>query len=99
MADDDRTTRDTQDNTAEERRDSGMPGGGAGRRDEVGHTGVYPLSASQGVSEDAPVVAEGAVGQGDRGIEGYQDSGDSGVIPDKELTGTSSGEEAGAGGI
>ncbi len=58
-------------------RDSGMPGGGAGRREEPGRTGVYPLSASQGADEDAPVVSEGAFGQGDRGTAGAQDSGDS----------------------
>src|SRR5262249_8662830 len=26
------------------RNESGLPGGGVGRKDEVGHTGVYPLS-------------------------------------------------------
>ena len=98
------------DNTADERRDSGMPGGGAGRRDEVGHTGIYPYSASQGASGDAPAVAEGALGQGDRGVEGYQDSGDSGLdatfnpgaasgASGGEMTGDTSADQAGAGGI
>lgn len=97
------------DNPTEERPDGEMPGGGAGRRDEVGHTGVYPYSASQGASGDAPAVAEGALGQGDRGVEGYQDSGDSGLdatfdretaaAPGGELTGDTPADQAGAGGI
>lgn len=38
----------------EGRRDSGLPGGGKGRRDEVGHTGVYPASGPLPPG-DAPV--------------------------------------------
>jgi hypothetical protein len=64
-------------NANQSQRDSGMPGGGAGRREDPGRTGVYPLSASQGADNDAPVVSEGAFGQGDRGTQGAQDSGDS----------------------
>lgn len=60
--------------------DSGLPGGGVGRREEPGKTGIYPLSASQGAKPDSPIKAEGAFGQGDRGIEGYADSGDSGLL-------------------
>lgn len=62
-------------------RDSGMPGGGAGRRDEVGHTGVYPVSASEGAPGDAPVQPEASWGQGERGAAGYEDSGESAIEP------------------
>lgn len=55
----------------------GMPGDGAGRRDDTGISGVYPLSASQGADPNAPIVTEPAFGQGDRGAAGYNDSGDS----------------------
>jgi hypothetical protein len=57
--------------------ESGVPGGGVGRRDEPGHTGVYPMSASEGASADAGTKGEMAWGQGERGAEGYEDSGDS----------------------
>ncbi len=58
-------------------RESGQPGSGAGRTDVPGHTGVYPLSASEGASGEAPVRREPAWGQGERGAAGYEDSGDS----------------------
>jgi hypothetical protein len=57
--------------------ESGSPGGGAGRRDEPGHTGVYPMSASEGASPDAPIKGEMSWGQGERGAESYYDSGSS----------------------
>lgn len=68
-----------------QRDESGMPGGGAGRTDVVGHTGVYPLSADEGASGGAKVQPEEAFGQGDRGAAGYQDSGGSAIIPPNEL--------------
>jgi hypothetical protein len=55
----------------------GVPGEGAGRREEVGHTGVYPFSASGGASGDAPLIGQQEWGQGDRGAPGYENSGDS----------------------
>ena len=39
-------------------RESGMPGGGQGRRDAVGPTGVYPVSSSAGASGDARIGVE-----------------------------------------
>ena len=48
-------------------RESGMPGGGRGRRDAVGRSGVYPESASERPSADAPVRNQNAWGQGERG--------------------------------
>src|SRR5690242_3964907 len=55
--------------------DRGLPGGGKGRRDDVGRTGVYPVSAADGADPSAPIQGEMGWGQGDRGAEGYYDSG------------------------
>jgi hypothetical protein len=49
----------------------GMPGGGAGRRDEPGRSGVYPFESSD-VPEDASVLVSGAWGRSD-----YEESGES----------------------
>ena len=64
-------------------RESGMPGGGAGRRDEgLGRSGVYPVSGPHPPGE-APIVAPGSWGQGARGAAGYEDHGESELnIPD-----------------
>lgn len=53
---------------------SGMPGGGRGRVDRVGRSGVYPASGPW-PDQNAPVQGEASWGQGDRGAAGYQDSG------------------------
>jgi len=53
-----------------------MPGGGAGRKDAVGKTGVYRVSGPQPPG-DAPIVAMGSWGQGARGAAGYEDHGES----------------------
>jgi hypothetical protein len=53
---------------------------GKGRRDETGHSGVYPMSAPEGASPDAELKGEAAWGQGDRGAAGYDDHGDSEVM-------------------
>jgi hypothetical protein len=66
-------------------RESGMPGGGSGRRDAVGRSGVYPESASERPSSDAPVRTEKAWGQGERGAAGYQDSGASEMASSEEI--------------
>ncbi len=59
---------------------AGMPGDGAGRREDVRGSGVYPMSGPE-PSADAPLQPEGSWGQGDEGVRGYQDSGTSEVIP------------------
>jgi len=60
-----------------EQRESGMPGGGAGRRDEgLGRSGVYPASGPHPPG-DATVVTPGSWGQGVRGAAGYEDHGES----------------------
>ncbi len=61
----------------EAKRESGQPGGGQGRRDEVGRSGVYPMSGEERPSGDAEVRTQAAWGQGDRGAEGYEDAGGS----------------------
>lgn len=59
---------------AASRRESGRPGGGAGRRDEVGGSGVFPASAGNAPA-DAEIRTPMAWGQGERGAAGYEDSG------------------------
>lgn len=59
----------------EEKRESGMPGGGQGRRDEVGQTPVYPLSSGEMPQSDEYIRTPGELGQRGRGLEGYNDSG------------------------
>ncbi len=60
--------------------ESGMPGGGRGRKDETGRSGVYPVSHMGGASPQATTRGEMEWGQGERGAEGYYDHGDSEVV-------------------
>jgi hypothetical protein len=77
-------------------RESGQPGGGAGRRDEVGPTGVYPMSGGIPAGKHLEIRTPAAWGQGDRGAEGYYDAGGSElVMRDGQLLG---GLTAGPGG-
>ncbi len=82
-----RTTRRTP--TKRARRESGMPGGGAGRREEAGGSGVYPASGPE-PEENAPYHGMASWGQGERGAAGYEDSGrseltrDVGQAPDEK---------------
>lgn len=57
----------------------GAPGGGRGRRDEVGGSGVHPASAGE-APPGAVKRTPAEWGQGDRGAEGYEDSGASGLF-------------------
>jgi CBS domain-containing protein len=60
-------------------RKSGHPGGGAGKKDKVGPSGVHPMSGPHPRS-DAPLVWwPGAWGQGKRGAAGYENHGESGL--------------------
>lgn len=61
---------------SEKERESGLPGGGSGRKDEVGRSGVYPMSGPH-PKGDAPIVTPGSWGQGKRGAAGYEDHGES----------------------
>jgi hypothetical protein len=65
---------------AGEERESGRPGGGAGRRDEVGQSGVYPMSGGLPKGKHPEIRTPAAWGQGDRGAEGYNDSGGSELV-------------------
>lgn len=58
------------------KRESGKPGGGQGRRDDVGRSGVYPMSGPHPPG-DVPIRTEPAWGQGERGAAGYEDHGNS----------------------
>jgi hypothetical protein len=68
----------------DDQRESGLPGGGAGRRDEAGGSGVYPQSAPN-VPEDAVTRGLQSWGQGDRGSAGYDDAGASEVFSEEEV--------------
>ncbi|HET8626309.1 MAG TPA: DUF5335 family protein [Thermomicrobiales bacterium] len=58
-------------------RESGLPGGGQGRTDDIGgRSGVYPASGP-GAPADAKPQGMASWGQGQRGAAGYQDHGDS----------------------
>jgi hypothetical protein len=57
-------------------RESGQPGGGRGRTDEVGHTGVYPGSGPYPPGEAAVRTPESFV-HGQRDAEGRQVEGGS----------------------
>jgi len=74
-----RTTKESEEGQFtdnEDANESGMPGGGRGRIDEVGHSGVYPASGPE-PEGNAALRIPGEWGQGGRGVEGYQDHGDS----------------------
>ncbi len=69
------------------KRESGLPGGGAGRKDEVGRSGVYPMSGPHPPGP-AEVRTEAGWGQGERGAAGYEDHGGSELSWDgRELLG------------
>ncbi len=69
-------TKQTTDPREPDPRESGLPGGGAGRKDEVGRSGVYPASGPLPPG-DAEYRGEMEWGQGSRGPEGYEDHGTS----------------------
>src|SRR4051794_1385538 len=60
--------------SAPDKRESGEPGGGQGRRDEVGATGVYPLGA-ENIPPDVQIRMAGSWGGGD-----YYESGGSELV-------------------
>lgn len=59
-------------------RESGQPGGGGGRKDEVGRSGVYPASGPY-PEGNAEFRGQTSWGQGERGAAGYEDHGSSGL--------------------
>ena len=80
----------------EQKRESGEPGGGQGRVDEVGGSGVYPVSSMEGASGDAEIRGEMSWGQGEQGAAGYEDSGGSelgDIRPEGWTSGATTGDE------
>lgn len=69
-----------KENELDNRRESGKPGGGQGRRDEVGQSGVYPMSAGIPEGRHLEIRTMASWGQGKRGAEGYEDSGGSELV-------------------
>jgi len=67
--------------------DTGRPGDGRGRgrRDVTGITNVYPASGPVKPPADAKAQPMGTFGQGDRGPQGFEDSGSSEIIPTQRL--------------
>src|SRR6266853_4936455 len=68
--------KDEENKSRKEQRESGLPGGGAGRKDEVGRSGVYPMSGPHPAG-DAEIRGQASWGQGERGATGYEDQGSS----------------------
>jgi hypothetical protein len=67
----------------DDREQSGQPGGGAGRRDDVGtgDKGVFPASANPDeIPGDATPQGMASWGQGERGAAGYEESGGSELV-------------------
>lgn len=60
----------------ERKRESGMPGGGQGRVDDVRGSGVYPASGPWPAG-NVPVKSMASWGQGKRGAAGYENHGES----------------------
>jgi hypothetical protein len=65
---------------AAERREIGEPGGGAGRRDDVGRSGIYPVSGDERPSEAQPFRQLGDWSTHGNYPEGYEESGGSELI-------------------
>lgn len=65
--------------SAGDKRDTGEPGGGQGRRDVVGGSKVYPMSGTEHPT-DARLQGMASWGQGERGADGYNDSGGSELV-------------------
>jgi hypothetical protein len=63
-------------NEEESKRESGVPGGGKGRKDEVGHSGVYPMSGPHPAG-NVEMKQQASWGQSARGAAGYEDHGGS----------------------
>lgn len=63
-------------NTEESERESGVPGGGKGRKDDVGRSGVYPMSGPHPPG-NVELKPQASWGQGQRGAAGYEDHGGS----------------------
>ena len=59
---------------------AGMPGDAQRRLESPGHSGVHPASAGW-PEDDMAIRRQGEWGQGGRGLEGYDDAGESEIVP------------------
>lgn len=65
----------------DEIRESGNPGGGRGRTDEIGgRSGVQPVSLPHSPRPEAVIRGMAEWGQGQRGPAGYEDHGESEIV-------------------
>lgn len=76
----------TQKKNDNEISESGVPGGGQGRIDEVGKSGIYPVSEMEGASDDAVVHAPASFGQSEDVENADRDQGSSEVITDDKIS-------------
>lgn len=81
-----------------QKRESGLPGGGKGRKDVVGRSGVYPASGPLPDNPEAQTHGMASWGQGERGAAGYEDHGESEIANFERWGGKASGEGVGSGG-
>ena len=65
---------------AAERKEIGEPGGGAGRRDDVGRSGIYPVSGDERPQTEQPLRGLGDWSTHGNYPEGYEESGGSELI-------------------
>jgi hypothetical protein len=77
----------------------GNPGDGAGRTEDTQsqHSGVWPASGPHPDTPDVPYQGMASFGQGERGAEGYHDSGQSELQtmpPDGETSDSETGSGA-----
>src|SRR3954451_24713600 len=78
----------------------GNPGDGTGQIEDPGtqHAGVWPVSSIPSGNPEARIHDMGSFGQGERGLAGYDDSGQSEIItmpPDGSSGASQSGSNAG----
>jgi hypothetical protein len=78
---------------------AGNPGSRAGRTEDTQsqHSGVWPASGPHPDKPNVPYQGMASFGQGDRGADGYQDSGQSEIQsmpPDDETSGEAAGPGA-----
>ena len=77
---DPKDSKSSKQESADARRESGEPGGGAGRKDIVEPSGVFPMSGGIPPNKHLEIRTPASWGQGERGAEGYNDAGGSELV-------------------
>jgi hypothetical protein len=77
---DPKDSKSSKQESVDARRESGEPGGGAGRRDIVEPSGVFPMSGGIPPNKHLEIRTPASWGQGERGAEGYNDAGGSELV-------------------